>query len=455
MRTRLKSLIEAGEVVEMIPVKSIVASGTPVREDLGDVDSLASSIRQSGLLEPILVRPRDTKFEIVAGHRRLMACRKNRFHEVPAIIKDLSDEEAYIVALEENLQRKTLDPIEEAASFKRYVGKFGYGSVSELARRIGKSEEYVSHRILLLSLPPPVLEQVRRRLLTSSDAWEIARVKEPGLQEAIANAAISNGSSVKKIREVANLAKAGSTVEEAFGWAGSGLRPEKEDLDRQRAAKLKSAALTTLRVAMLRLDGLLDATGGAQDDTRQELVGLRIAIHDLVGKFQGDAGASCSPFKEVASLVKDRFLTYFNSGRMKEISKMRSDDRFTIFDDYPLPLMDLKQSLKHDLAVAKEMRSRRCDVKDLKVHLFGNGEGAVATFLFRQRHPKGGRAYRWNSRVSFVFERNDGEWRIVHEHWSEATLAEEVMKKIRSVNALEERTSGRRDQPVALAQIKG
>jgi len=435
LRTRLKSILETTEIVEAIPVKSIVPSRFPLRSDLGDISSLASSISRSGLLEPIIVRPLDTKFEIVAGHRRFEACRKNRFHEIPAIVKELTDKEAYAVSLEENLQRQTLDPLEEAASFKFYTEKYGYGSVSELAQRVGKSEEFVSHRIMLLSLPADVREQVRRRLLGPSDAWEISRVKVPELQKEIAKTAISNGTTVRDIRKVANLVKAGTSVNDAFEMTDFERSPSAGEGQKYRnTARLRSTAITTMKVALIRLDNLIGRASRDSPNAMKELVGLRLGVHDLIGRFQVGRASDASPSEDVASLVKDRFLAYFNSGRIKEIARMRSRDKFTIFDDYPLPLMDLKQSLKHDSGVLKSSLSRNCVVEDLKVHLFGNGTGAIATFLFLQRHAKRGRIYSWRSRVSFVFERSNGEWRIVHEHWSEANRAQTTVRRIKKVN---------------------
>jgi ParB family chromosome partitioning protein len=435
LRTRLKSVLETTEIVEAIPVKSIVPSRFPLRTELGDISSLASSINESGLLEPIIVRPLDTRFEIVAGHRRFEACRKNRYHEIPAIVKELTDREAYAVSLEENLQRETLDPLEEASSFKLYTEKYGYGSVSELAGRIGKSEEYVSHRIMLLSLPAEIRDQVRRRLLGPSDAWEISRVKLPELQKEIAKAAISKGTTVREIRKVANLVKAGTSVSDAFGMTDFERHPDAVGIQKSRdVARLRSNALTTLKVALIRLDNLIERTARDSPKVTKELVGLRLGVHDLIGRFQMGRAGEASPSEDVASLVKDRFLAYFNSGRINEIAKMRSRDKFTIFDDYPLPLMDLKQSLRHDSGVMKSALSRKCMVENLKVHLFGNGTGAIATFLFLQRHQKRGGVYSWRSRVSFVFERSNGEWRIVHEHWSEANRAQTTIRRIKKVN---------------------
>jgi ParB family transcriptional regulator, chromosome partitioning protein len=432
MRTRLGSYLKATQLVEMIPTKLVTASRNPLREDLGNLGSLAASIRKNGLLEPIIVRPLDSRFEIVAGHRRFEACRKNRFHEIPAIVMDVSDKQAYAVSLEENLQRKTLDPIEEARSFKLYVDKFGYGSTTELAEIIGRSEEYVSHRIMLLGLPPEVIQQVRRRLLSASEAWEISRVKDGLIQTKMAEMAITRGSTVRELRELATMVNTAVGKGEEPTAAAFEKRRD-EDVRERKSQKIKKAAVSTLKVALIRIDDLISSSDEPAD-VRDGLMRVRLSIHDMIDKLGSGAQGSEAPTEEIADLVRGRFLNYFNQGKVSEIAKLRSKDSFSIFDDYPLNLMDMNESLRHDLLVMKSTKSRECSVEDLKVHMFEGGDGAVATFLFVQRHRRRGRLYRWRSRVSFVLERRNGRWSVVHEHWSEADLVDTVIKTVREIN---------------------
>ena len=144
-------------VVEQIEMKMIRPSQFAIRDKFQrshlDCEALVNSIREHGLLQPILIRPLEHGFEIVAGHRRFQACRTLRWRFIPSKIRELSDKQAYEIQLTENIQRKSMDPIEEAEAFRRYVIDFGWGGVSELARKIGKSEEYVSHHMQLLKLP--------------------------------------------------------------------------------------------------------------------------------------------------------------------------------------------------------------------------------------------------------------------------------------------------------------
>jgi ParB family chromosome partitioning protein len=121
-------------------------------------------------LQPILIRPLEHGFEIVAGHRRFQACRTLRWRFIPSKIRELSDKQAYEIQLTENIQRKSMDPIEEAEAFRRYVIDFGWGGVSELARKICKSEEYVSHHMQLLKLPDEIKHKIMNNSLNVSQA---------------------------------------------------------------------------------------------------------------------------------------------------------------------------------------------------------------------------------------------------------------------------------------------
>src|SRR5688500_14088169 len=134
-------------IVEQIEIKMIRPSQFAIRDKFQkispEVETLAASIREHGLLQPILIRPLDHGFEIVAGHRRFQACRSLRWRFISCKIRELSDKQAFEIQLTENIQRKSMDPIEEAEAFRRYVVEFGWGGVSELAKKVAKSEEYV------------------------------------------------------------------------------------------------------------------------------------------------------------------------------------------------------------------------------------------------------------------------------------------------------------------------
>src|ERR687887_1080278 len=197
-------------IVEQIEVRMIRPSPFAIRDKFhkmtrGD-DTLINSIREHGLLQPILIRPVGHGFEIVAGHRRFQACRSLRWRFISAKIRELSDKQSYEIQLTENIQRKSMDPIEEAEAFRRYVIDFGWGGVSELARKIGKSEEYVSHHIQLLKLPDDIKQRVASSALKVSQAIEIAQLpidKQPKILGQVMN----NNLTVRQIREIKSILK--------------------------------------------------------------------------------------------------------------------------------------------------------------------------------------------------------------------------------------------------------
>jgi ParB family transcriptional regulator, chromosome partitioning protein len=188
--------------VEQIDTRRIMDSLRPVRADPGPLEGLMASIIEKGLLEPIVVRPNGDNFEVVAGSRRLQACRMLKLRQVPCHVVELSDRDAYEVALTENIQRRTLNPIEEAEAFKRYVDTYGYGGVNELARKIAKSHSYVSRRISLLSLPPLARENIIQGHTTASAAGELLPLDEISreeLTELMSEAGVMTKEDVRKL----------------------------------------------------------------------------------------------------------------------------------------------------------------------------------------------------------------------------------------------------------------
>jgi ParB family transcriptional regulator, chromosome partitioning protein len=149
--------IDFPTVEERLPLYIIRPAQNQIRQydsllQQQSIKELALSIKKHGLLQPIIVRPISHGFEIVAGHRRFYACKSLHWKVITAMVKDLSDKDAFEIQLVENVHRNTLDPIEEAQAFKRYVIDYGWGGVTHLANAIMKSEQYVSSRLQLLKL---------------------------------------------------------------------------------------------------------------------------------------------------------------------------------------------------------------------------------------------------------------------------------------------------------------
>ncbi len=173
-----------------------------IRQIVPDIDELAKSIEQKGLLQPILVRIMDGYFKVVAGNRRYCACKALGWKKIACHIIELDDRQAFEVSLIENIQRKTISPLDEATAFKAYVSDFGWGGVSDLASRIGKSLSYITKRIKLLNLPPDVLESVMNRRLDTSIAEELFSIKDENKQSKIASLIADRRLSLRMTRKL-------------------------------------------------------------------------------------------------------------------------------------------------------------------------------------------------------------------------------------------------------------
>jgi ParB family transcriptional regulator, chromosome partitioning protein len=199
-----KMTIDAPIVEERLPLYIIKPARAQTRhyDSLSQQESikeLSLSIKKHGLLLPIIVRPINQGFEIVAGHRRFQACKLLRWKTIPAMVQDVSDKDAFEIQLVENIQRKTLDPIEEAQAFKLYVTDYGWGGVTHLADTIVKSEQYVSSRLQLLKLPQSVIDRVKSGELKVSHAFELLSLEGKSL-ESMSDDIVSKSMSVKEIR---------------------------------------------------------------------------------------------------------------------------------------------------------------------------------------------------------------------------------------------------------------
>jgi ParB family transcriptional regulator, chromosome partitioning protein len=164
---------------------------------------LASSIEQKGLLQPITVRAKDSYFEIVAGHRRFEACKVLGRSKIMCHIIEANDREAFEMSLIENLQQRSMNPIEEAKAFKQYISNVGWGGQSDLSRKIGKSQEYISRRIRLLDLPEEMQREIMRHRINPSMAQELFSLDSLDEESAdIQKFILNNGLNTKQAREV-------------------------------------------------------------------------------------------------------------------------------------------------------------------------------------------------------------------------------------------------------------
>ncbi len=158
------------------------------RFDQDNLDSLAQSIRDQGLLQPILVRPlfgEPDRFQIVAGERRWRAAQQARLHEVPVVVRDLSDRDALQIALIENVQRQDLTAIEEAEGYRRLIAEF-HLTQEDLAHAVGKSRSHLANTLRLLDLPEAVRVMVQDGRLSAGHGRALLACRDPaGAAEAV------------------------------------------------------------------------------------------------------------------------------------------------------------------------------------------------------------------------------------------------------------------------------
>ena len=173
----------AARAAQQIPLHQIHAGRFQPRRHFDDdeIGALADSIRENGVLQPILVRPHPDVaygFEIVAGERRWRAAQRAKLHEIPVLVRDLSDGDALEVALVENIQREDLSPLEEAEGYQRLLDEFEH-TQEALAKVVGKSRSHVANMMRLLGLPDPVKSMIDDGRLTAGHARALLNAPDP------------------------------------------------------------------------------------------------------------------------------------------------------------------------------------------------------------------------------------------------------------------------------------
>ena len=170
--------------------------------EVDNLNDLMRSILEKGLLQPIIVRMinNNINYEIVAGNRRYSACKKLGWKKISCQIVDITDMEAFEISIVENVQRKTLNPIDEAKAFKKYVYDNGWGSVSELATKLGKSVAYITKRIMLLDLPSEVTKAINENLLGPSIAEELFSIKKEDEKSKVAKLIMEKHMTINNVR---------------------------------------------------------------------------------------------------------------------------------------------------------------------------------------------------------------------------------------------------------------
>ena len=216
-----------------LPIEHLVPNLNQPRKDFStdELNSLASSIEDTGIIQPILVRRNNDVYEIVAGERRWRAAQIAKIHEVPVLIKELTDEEVVKISIIENIQRVDLNPIEEANSFKQLIQDFGY-TQEKVSASLGKSRSYIANSLRLLSLPESIIMFLKEGKLTSGHARALVGVKN---SEFLARKIIEESLSV---RDIENIVKKGISRSDNVIRKGTSHKKDVDTLNLEQDIKL-------------------------------------------------------------------------------------------------------------------------------------------------------------------------------------------------------------------------
>lgn len=182
-----------------IPIGKIKANPFQPRErfDQKKLDDLVSSIKEKGVLQPVIVRDKNGEYELIAGERRLRAAQALSIEEIPVIVRNVSDADALEFSLIENIQREELNPIEEAKAFKRLMDEFGF-SQEEVARAVGKDRATVSNTLRLLTLPKRAQDMVSDGEISMGHAKALLSLAGEHAILKLANSIVKKGLSVRE-----------------------------------------------------------------------------------------------------------------------------------------------------------------------------------------------------------------------------------------------------------------
>ncbi|MFP7569386.1 ParB/RepB/Spo0J family partition protein [Marivita sp. S2033] len=263
---------EAARPARTLPIEHLVPNPDQPRRhfDADSLEDLTNSIRSKGVIQPLIVRPSpnsNTTFEIVAGERRWRAAQAAGLHELPVVLRDLSDEDVLEIAIIENIQRADLNAIEEAAGYEQLMSRFGH-TQEKLAQALGKSRSHIANLLRLLNLPDAVKTMVQDGKLSAGHAR--ALVTAPNA-ETLASDIVRRGLSV---RETEKLVK-------------SALNPEKETVRKETTKSHQDEK---------------DADTKALEADLSAALGMKVAINHDPGKESGSLTVSYDTLEDLDAL---------------------------------------------------------------------------------------------------------------------------------------------------------
>jgi ParB family transcriptional regulator, chromosome partitioning protein len=267
-----------GERVLRVTLDQVVPSPLQPRKRFNDehLNELVESIREHGVIQPLIVRPVNGKYELIAGERRWRASTLLNLAQVPVILREASDQDVLEMALIENLQREDLDPLEEAEAYARLSREFGLKQ-EEIAQRVGKNRATVSNVMRLLDLDAEVQTLVSRRMLSSGHAKAILGLKTKAEQRMLADMVVRKKLNVRDTEKLVSdmINGKSSTPKKA---AKSKLSPQAESYIRQIQDQLRGRYATNVAIQHTDKRGKIEIEYYGNEDLGRilELMGIRL-----------------------------------------------------------------------------------------------------------------------------------------------------------------------------------
>jgi ParB/RepB/Spo0J family partition protein len=279
--------------------------------DKAGLEDLTSSVREHGVLQPILVRPEPGgRYELIAGERRWRAAVAAGLEAIPALIEEIDDETALEIAVIENLQREDLSPIDEAMIYAKMIHQRGY-SIRKLAQKLGKDKGYLENRLRLADAPVEIRELVSLRKDTLSHAYELLKVEDPLKRKRLADMVARGELSLVKLREkidapprrrrgeasgLANAALAIGTLEDALGaeaeagWLAAGSKKPLTDDSLIAVRTHLNDAIADL-ISVLQSDVMKDIDEVDRQNLAKYLMIVKVRIENAIGVVRRGQGA--------------------------------------------------------------------------------------------------------------------------------------------------------------------
>lgn len=263
------------DAIEQIPLQKLVVNPFQPRKRFDDeaIKELSQSIEEHGIIQPIVVRKKGRKYEIVVGERRFRAAKLAGLEEIPAIVKEMTEEQMMEIAILENLQREDLTPIEEAEAYQSLIEKLKF-TQEDLAKRLGKSRPYITNHIRLLQLPEEVRQLVNEGVLSMGHGRTLLSLKNKRLIPEVASKVIKQSLNVRQLEELIKQYNSDVSRETK--------EKEKKDLFVQaKETQLREYFGTNVQIRKSKNKGKIEIEFYSEDDLERILEILRLEEEEL------------------------------------------------------------------------------------------------------------------------------------------------------------------------------